>query len=292
MRKSAGTVGTLLIAMTIAVGGCVPKGKYDAAIKDAQAAQADAAKRDADERARIAALEKGLADVEAALKKAEADLAERSKSLDEATAQNAELRNELQRLGKNVDKLHADSGTLSSALEQAKARLEELRKAQAAADARAALFRELALKFQKMIDAGQLKIVLRNGRMVIQMANDVLFDSGQTEIKPGGQQALAQIATVLGSLKGRKFQVAGHTDNVPIQTPKFGSNWELSTARAVEVVRFLVAHGVKPEGLSAAGYGEFDPLAPNDASSRARNRRIEITLQPNIDELVAVPGAK
>ena len=125
--------------------------------------------------------------------------------------------------------------------------------------------------------------------MVIQLANDVLFDSGHIEIKPAGQQALAQVAVIFKSIGDRKFQVAGDTDNVPIHTERFASNWELSTARAVEVVRVLIAQGVRPDVLSAAGYGEFDPVASNDDSSgRARNRRIEITLQPNIDELVAV----
>jgi chemotaxis protein MotB len=283
----------LVVASSFALAGCVSQGKFDAAVKDAQSARANAAKQATDDRARIAALEKQISDLETDLKKAQDALAERGKSLDDETVQNAELRAELQRLGKNVDKLLADKGTLSSALDQAKTRLDELRKAQVAADARTALFRELALKFQKMIDAGQLKVVLRNGRMVIQLANDVLFDSGQTDIKPGGQQALAQIASVLASLQDRQFQVAGHTDNVPIQTSQFGSNWELSTARAVEVVRVRVAPGVTPEEMSAAGYGEFDPIASNDsAGSRAKNRRIEITLQPNIDELVAVPGVK
>jgi chemotaxis protein MotB len=99
------------------------------------------------------------------------------------------------------------------------------------------------------------------------------------------------VAVIFRSIGDRKFQVAGDTDNVPIHTERFPSNWELSTARAVEVVRYLIAQGVRPDVLSAAGYGEFDPVASNDdASSRARNRRIEITLQPNIDELVAVPA--
>jgi chemotaxis protein MotB len=283
----------LILTAVVGLGGCVPQTRYDAALKDAQTAHADATKQAADDHAQIGLLQKQLDELNAALKKAQDDLADKSKALDDATAQNGQLRSELQGLGKNVDKLLADKGTLSSALDQAKTRLDELRKAQAAADSRAALFRDLALKFQKMIDAGQLKIVLRNGRMVIQLSNDVLFDSGQTDIKPGGQQALGQIATVLGTIDNRKFQVAGHTDNVPITTSRFGSNWELSTERAVEVVRFLIAHGVKPGELSASGYGEFDPIASNDSpASRGKNRRIEITLQPNIDELVAVPGAK
>jgi chemotaxis protein MotB len=213
--------------------------------------------------------------------------------LDGAIAENDQLRNELTRLGKNADSLLAEKGMLASALDGAKARLEELRKAQAAADARAALFKQLALKFQKMIDAGQLKVALRNGRMVIQMSNDVLFDSVQTEIKSSGKTALSQVGDVLRTIPNRSFQVAGDTNNVPIQTAMYPSNWELSTRRAVEVVHYLVSRGVRPDVLSAAGYGEFDPVASNDSSpGRTRNRRIEIVLQPNIDELVAVPEVK
>jgi chemotaxis protein MotB len=213
--------------------------------------------------------------------------------LDDATAQNEQLRTALERLGKNADTLLAEKGTLSTALAEAKKRLEELRKAQAAADARAAIFKNLALRFQKMIDAGQLKVTLRNGRMVIQLANDVLFDSGQVRMKPEGEKALSQVAAILKTIPDRRFQVAGNTDNVPIQQARFASNWELSAARAVEVVRFLVKQGVAPGLLSAAGYGEFDPIASNDApDGKAKNRRIEITLQPNLDELVAIPDSK
>jgi chemotaxis protein MotB len=213
--------------------------------------------------------------------------------LDEATAINSKMRAELERLGKNVDQMLAEKGTLSKALSDTKERLDELRKAQAAAEARAALFQQFVQKFKKMVDAGQLKIVTRNGRLVIQLPNDVLFDSGQTAIKPAGRDAIMLVAKVLQSVKGRSFQVAGDTDNVPIQTQRFPSNWELSTARAVEVVRVLVAQGVDPKQLSAAGYGEFDPVADNASpDGRAKNRRIEITLQPNLDELVAAPEIK
>jgi chemotaxis protein MotB len=98
---------------------------------------------------------------------------------------------------------------------------------------------------------------------------------------------------VLRTIGNRRFQVAGHTDNVPITTTKFNSNWELSTERAVVVVRFLIGRGLRPDLLSAAGYGEFDPIAPNDSpANKSKNRRIEITLQPNIDELVGIPETK
>jgi chemotaxis protein MotB len=281
----------------------VPSTRYDAALSDARAAHADAARRASEEvvlHAEIDRLNRALTAAEALaaqrdkmLSSAEGSAQDLQSKLDGAIAENDQLRKELARLGKNADSLLAEKGVLASALQSTKARLEELRKAQAAADARAALFKQLALKFQKMIDAGQLKVTLRNGRMVIQMANDVLFDSGQTDIKSSGKATLAQVADVLRTIQNRRFQVTGDTDNVPIQTALYPSNWELSTRRAVEVVHFLVSQGVRPELLSAAGYGEFDPVAANDSpQGRTRNRRIEIVLQPNIDELVAVPDTK
>jgi chemotaxis protein MotB len=302
MRALPRFVPTLLVASIAAACG-VPKKDYDAALQSAATAQ-DGLRACNDEREQLRARAQGL---EETLAQADKLLAERTRSveeeqaraaalkkqLDDATLLEAELRKQLQKLGKDADKLLAEKGSMASALEQANARLEELRKAQAAADARARLFRDLALKFQKMIDAGELKIVIREGRMVLQLPNDVLFDSGQTDIKPAGKKALEQVGAVLATLSGRRFQVAGNTDTVPIHSPRFPSNWELSTARAVEVVRFLIAKGVKPTAISAAGYGEFDPVAANDtAEGRAKNRRIEIVLQPNIEELVAVPEGK
>src|SRR5579871_6884428 len=100
-----------------------------------------------------------------------------------------------------------------------------------------------------MIDAGQLKVVVRDGRMIIALESDVLFDSGKTSIKPAGQTALARVAQVLAGITDRKYQVAGHTDDVPIHTPHFRSNWEFATARAVEVVDFLIVSGMKAQQL-------------------------------------------
>jgi len=302
------TFPLLTILGAIGAAACVPQGKYDASLKDAQQAHADAmaahaeASRNATDlaaaRAEIDKLNAQIADAQARAKQRDQDLStaqgaahDLQAKIDGSIAENEQLRKELARLGKNADALLAEKGSLASALSDAKGRLEELRKAQAAAEARLALFKQLALKFQKMIDAGQLKVTLRNGHMVLQMANDVLFDSGKTDIKGSGQDALRQVATVLKTISDRHFQVAGDTDNVPIQTALFPSNWELSTRRAVEVVHFLVTQGMRPQLLSAAGYGEFDPISPNDsADGRAKNRRIEITLEPNINELVALPA--
>lgn len=291
------------IFLGLVLAGCVPQGKYDAAVKDLDkihAQQADDARARKELQDRIAGLQTVIDGAGLALKEAEKKLnagdargADLQKKLDDATALEAQLRKELEKLGKDANKLLAEKGSLGTALDDAKARLDELRKAQAAADARAKLYKDLALKLKKMTDAGQLSVSLRQGRIILALPNDVLFDSGRTEIKPDGKTAIKSLAKVLVTLKDRQFQIAGHTDTVPIHTERFPSNWELSTARAVEVVRLLTAEGMPPKSVSAAGYGEFDPVGGNDAADgRAKNRRIEITLQPNIDEFVAVPEAK
>jgi len=289
-----------LLIMAITSAACVPQGKYDRLAADARRAQTDLQSSHDGVRSRdreLSRLRSDLTKLEAAVRERDERLAgalttngDLQGKLDAATAEDAALRDELGRLGKNADQLLAEKGTLSTALAEAKARLEELRRAQLAAEIRAALFRQLVMKFHEMIDSGELRVGLRNGRMVLQLSNDVLFDTGRTEIKPAGQRALRGIAEVLQTIPGRQFQVAGNTDNVPIDNARFPSNWELSAGRALAVVHFLVGQRMRPSTLSAAGYGEFDPVAGNDdAAGRAKNRRIEITLQPQLEEFVTVP---
>jgi len=281
--------------------GCITRNEHDKLMAEAaqrlqqaeQAHQAQLAGKDqeiTDLQTRIGLLEGEIAERDKRIGEEQAKAADLQRKLDDAVALNEQLRNTLERAGKSVDKLLTEKGDLSDALQDSKDRLEELRKAQAAAQKRADLFKSLALKFKKMIDAGDLKIVLRDGRMVLQLRNEVLFDPGRVDIKEAGKDALKEVASILATLDDRKLQVAGHTDDVPISTGRFPSNWELSTARAVNVVKFLVDKGVQPSELSAAGYSEYDPVAKNESKEgKAKNRRIEIVLQPNIAELVQVP---
>jgi chemotaxis protein MotB len=291
----------LLMAIVLAPGlfvaACVSKAKYDAVVAEAEHARAELAESEKARRSDETRLSQKLAQAEAHAQEMEQRVSDLSTTdhnlqvkLDEATAIGSQLRGELERLGKNVDAMLQEKGTLAKALDDAKGRLEELRKAQTAAEARAQLFRQFIQKLKGMIDAGQLRVTIRAGRLVIQLPNDILFDSGQTALKPAGVRALMDLGNVLLTVRERSFQVAGHTDNVPIQTARFRSNWELSTARAVEVVHLLVSQGVPPSELSAAGYGEFDSVATNETpEGRALNRRIEVTLQPSLDELVEAP---
>ncbi|HZU82083.1 MAG TPA: OmpA family protein [Polyangiaceae bacterium] len=274
----------LVACASLLATACVSKAEYDGVVQSAEQARAELARRTsecADQRGR---LEKRVAELDTGR-------ASMQKQLDDATAVYEQLSKELKRLGEDSQSLLANNGSLKAALDSSRARLDELRRAQMAAEARAALYRELALKLKGMVDAGDLAITLRDGRMVLRLSNDVLFDSGRAELKPAGKRALREVGDVLRTLADRQFQIAGHTDNEPIRLSPYHSNWELSTARALEVVSFLVAQKVPPRALSAAGYGEFDPVDANDtAPGRSHNRRTEITLQPNIDELVAMPN--
>jgi len=208
------------------------------------------------------------------------------KRINAAEALIADLKGRLQKLGQDVEGLSGERSKLEGNLAATQKEVEELRKQKAAAEARAAAFRTLVEKLRAMIDSGQIKVTIRNGRMLITLPNDVLFDSGKTAVKPEGKEAIGKIAQVLATIGDRRFLVAGHTDNVPIKNAKFRSNWELSTARAVEVVQLLITGGMKPQVLGAAGYAESDPVAANDTPEhKALNRRIEIVLEPNLSDL-------
>jgi len=269
----------IIIAVASLAMGCVTSGKFDAKVGELNASL----KREQDLLADIARLERELAAVRKTLTGERDDL---HKKLDDAQALVTQLKQRLEQLGQNVNQLTSERGQLRAGLDDAEKRLEELRKQKAAAEARAATFRTLVEKLRSMIDSGQIKVTIRNGRMLIALPNDVLFDSGKTEVKKEGKEAITRIAQVLSTIADRRFLVAGHSDNVPIKTARFPSNWELSAARAVEVVKLLIEGGMRGSVLGAAGYGEFDPVGANDTlESRATNRRIEIVLEPNLSDL-------
>jgi chemotaxis protein MotB len=115
--------------------------------------------------------------------------------------------------------------------------------------------------------------------LVISLQEFGFFDSGSAAIKPESQAALDRIASIL-AIRTYKLRIEGHTDNIPIHTAQIASNWELSTARATELVRLLVLrHRLAPERLAAAGYAEYHPVASNlTAQGRAQNRRVDIVI--------------
>ena len=272
MTKGQTLLATLAAGFVMAAAGCgIDEQVHNAALKD----------RDAQKQK--------LLETNDALEK---ERAQHRADVDARDARVLVLTKKLESLGQDVSRLETERGTLGGELEQAKKRMDELRKAQVQAEARAAQFRKLVTQFKTLTDAGKLQVEIRENRMIVRLGDKILFDPGKTDLKPEGKEALTQVTTVLKELQNRNFQIAGHTDNAPMKSAKFRSNWDLSTARAVEVLNYMVGAGMEPKRVSAAGYADTSPVATNDTSeNKAKNRRIEITLVPNLDDLPPIDDA-
>jgi len=141
---------------------------------------------------------------------------------------------------------------------------------------------DLAKKIETYLDEKGLdkyaKVEINAQKVKIMFTNPVLFDLGSAELKPAAIPTLNEIVKYLQGMDN-PIIVEGYTDNLPIYAGEYHSNWELSAARAFSVIHYFIENGIKPEKLSALGYGEFRPLAPNDSEeNRAKNRRIEIII--------------
>lgn len=205
--------------------------------------------------------------LEAAAAAAAAERDRLQQRLDDLAAREQELRRER-------DSLRAESETLRYGNEQAQAALAAMQEAQAALRER--LSTELA--------SGEIE--LRGGgasELSVAVGDSILFAPGQAELNPRGQEVLSRVVASLGSLSDRRIRVEGHTDATPLtgqNAERFETNWELSTARATTVVRFLESHGIDGSRLVAIGHGPHRPVADNDSGrGRRRNRRIEIVLE-------------
>jgi chemotaxis protein MotB len=146
---------------------------------------------------------------------------------------------------------------------------------------------KLEAQMKDEIAKGDIRLSQSGGKLRVDLVDKILFDSGAAQISKRGEGVLARVGAVLASIEDKQIQVSGHTDKTPISdklVAHFPTNWELSVARATNVVRFLQERaGVPPQRLVATGYGEHHPIASNKTpSGRARNRRIEILLTPSL----------
>ncbi|MCA9668123.1 MAG: OmpA family protein [Myxococcales bacterium] len=209
-----------------------------------------------------------------------------SKKNSDLEAENGALKTKLTSLGQDVTKLKTQAGRMVQSLSEKQQRIAQLERLKEAFRRQANTYKNLLGKFKKMIDAGTLKVSIRDGRMIVQLSDKILFAPGKARLKKDGKEKLKEVAAILASMSDQRFQVAGHTDNIPIKTRRFRSNWELSTARAVNVVKFMSKNGMDPKRLSAAGYSQYDPVGDNSTDAgRQVNRRIEITIVPDLSKL-------
>ena len=305
---------TLAILCAMAVVGCVSKGTYTKTATELEAEK----KTSAQLQQQLAGLQKSLDQEAAQRKAAEQQAAELQSRLDGLASQNGQLNSELTNVRSQITDLEQQSASGRSSAQEEIAKLqkqasdleanaariakereqlrqEQSRLATALDQERAAkeeeikrLTRtqeELSKSLQDEISKGNITIQQVRDRLTINMVDRVLFDSGQAQVKPAGVKVLKQVADVLNKINDKQIRIEGHTDNVPISSKlqdRFKTNWELSTARATTVVRYLIDHGgVDRQYLSAVGYADTHPLASNDTEEgRSSNRRIEIVLYP------------
>jgi chemotaxis protein MotB len=203
---------------------------------------------------------------------------------------------EVASLKDQLSRKEAEVAALKSELAAAKAQAadlasskQQLEVAKADLELKSSEYEQLAGSLKEEISAGRVELTELRGKMTVKMKDKILFSSGSAAVGKPGRAALQAVADALKNASGKTIRVEGHTDNVRAGG-KFESNWELSTARAIAVVRFLQGAGVDPAKLAAAGYGEHQPVAPNDtAEGRSQNRRIEIVLAPADAEPTAAP---
>lgn len=180
----------------------------------------------------------------------------------------------------------AEKGELTEDIQEMTAAMLELARQQREAQARIDEYKGVLAKFQAMADAGKLRVRVVDGRIVVELATDVLFASGKAALSPAGEEAVREVGAILATLPDKRFQVEGHTDDVPIRTGQFPSNWELAADRSITVVKTLIDGGMAPTTVSAASFAEYRPIGPNDSpEGKAANRRIEIVMVPDLSQL-------
>lgn len=281
-------VAVIVVATGLLACG-VPKEKYQAALDES----ARNMKGQDDQRQRAEACEAKEHETEAraaACEKRAADLSERLSALEKAassaTADASHQRELVAQLANAKELLEAEKEAASAEAERQRQLAAQLMQEKTTLQAKSSEYESLASSLDKEIKAGQIKLSELQGRLTVRMGERVLFPTGSATISSSGKATLAKIAEALKSVRDRIIRVEGHTDNVPIHTARFPSNWELSAARAIAVVRFLQDQGIDPKLLGAAGYAEYQPLAPNDTpEGRTENRRIAISIAAPLEAL-------
>jgi chemotaxis protein MotB len=241
MKQTGVQLAGALIAVALAAGGCVSKGEFE--------------KAQAEKSQEIDALQKERAALEQQTREQQTQRAALEQQKVALERQQANLRSEL-------DTVARQKAQLEAANQQTKSQYDGL-----------------VANLNEEVKKGQLQVRQYKDMLTVEVAEQLFFDSGKAALKDTGKDVLKRVGEALKGYEDKMIRVVGHTDNVPIATSQYPSNWELSAARATTVVRFLQSSGVPPERMTASGRGEFSPIAPNDdADGRRKNRRIEITL--------------
>lgn len=243
---------------------------------------------------------KRLLDSQIAYRYLQNDSARLANKVSEQADEITRLNEKINALNQKIDALNHENENLAKDANSTQSQLDENRRAllsqQAKAkqlqdllDAQKAKSRELRQKMAEALkgfNSDQLTVTQKDGKVYVSMQESLLFPSGSAVLNQQGIAALGKLAEVLNQNPGINIDVEGHTDSIPIRI-KFKDNWQLSTERALSIVRVLLYnYNVNPNNLVASGHSEYDPVAPNSTpEGRAKNRRTEIILSPNLDEM-------
>jgi len=205
----------------------------------------------------------------------------KAKEVDSLAAQKSSLEEQVKKLTDDTDALKKEKDSLEAKVKELSPKAQKAEQLEKATQT----YQDLTKKLEKEIQQGQIQIKEMKDRLTMTMVDKIIFPSGSAEISKEGKEVLDKVIAILKDVKDKRIQVEGHTDNVPIVSvlkKRFPTNWELSTARATEVLRYLQeTGGLDPQLLSATGYSEYQPVASNDTDEgKHKNRRIEIVLLP------------
>ncbi|MBB6610405.1 OmpA family protein [Pontibacter sp. Tf4] len=288
MKKNFVRASIFVLAASMSLSSCVvSKKKYDDLMARKNALEVDKASLEKDKQTleeQKASLEEQKAQLEQERAELEKQKAEYQASLQQALKEGKTLGENLNMSKSQIDKLNADL----------KAREQKLAELQRILDEKEKAVKNLRTRVSNALlgfNDKDLTVQVRNGKVYVSLAEQLLFNSGSTKVDPKGVDALKKLAQVLKEQQDVNVVVEGHTDDVPIARGTVGmqDNWDLSVLRATEITRILTDSGVSPERVTPSGRSLYVPLdTAKTKEARQKNRRTEIILTPKLDELFQI----
>jgi len=205
----------------------------------------------------------------------------------------AQQKDQLLAIQENLENTRKLNDSLSTSLAERERKVKELEQILASKDKAVKELKDRITNALLNFKENDLTVKVKNGKVYVSLAEQLLFGSGSIEVDSKGVMALQQLARAIKDQRDIQIMIEGHTDNVPIskKSQYMQDNWDLSVMRATSITKILTAAGVNAKQITAAGKGEFSPLAANDnAQNKQKNRRTEIIITPNLNELFKILG--
>jgi chemotaxis protein MotB len=278
-------VAVVIAFLILGVGGCVAKSDYLRKQAEAEALNRDLAALTAQNSDGKAQIEKLTAATEGLVADKDRLIVDTERLEKERTDLDARLNRITEETSRTIEELRNRNTELEGDKQMFAESISLLKKTkEVEVRTVSKTYEDLLSEMKSEIAQGQIAITELEGKLTVDVVDKILFDSGQTEIRPEGLGVLKRVVEILMTVTDKVIRVEGHTDSIPIAgalSKRYPTNWELSAARALNVTRYLEKEGIDPTLLAAVAFGEYQPIAENDTpEGRAKNRRIAIILLP------------